>query len=76
MWVRVARPVGTHVLVQGLGDELSLAVDAGVGALPRDLLLLLRDAPRGGRGAAGVQGAWRAKRERARRRAIRDKYIE
>ena len=48
----------THKLVQCFGDELSLAVDAGVGALPGDLLLLLRDAA-GRRGAtARVQRAW------------------
>lgn len=35
---------GSYILVQGLRDELSLTVDAGVGALAGDLLLLLGDA--------------------------------
>lgn len=40
----------------GLGDELPLTVDAGVGALAGDLLLLLGDAAwRRGR-PTGVQG--------------------
>lgn len=47
-----------HILVEGFGDELPLAVDAGVGALASDLLLLLGDAARGRRGATRVQGTW------------------
>lgn len=47
----------SYVLVQGLRDELSLAVDAGVGALAGDLLLLLGDAARGRGRPARVQGA-------------------
>lgn len=50
-------PHPTHVLVHGLGDELALAVDAGVGSLAGNLLLLLRNAPRRRRAAAGVQRA-------------------
>lgn len=47
-----------HVLVEGFGDELALAVNAGVGALAGDLLLLLGDAAGGRRRAPCVQGAW------------------
>lgn len=50
-------PSPTHVLVHGLRDELSLAVDAGVGSLAGDLLLLLGNAARRGRAAPGVQRA-------------------
>lgn len=56
-----ARAVGlwvTHAVVQGFGDELALAVDAGEGALPGDLLLLLGDAAGRGGAAARVQRAW------------------
>lgn len=42
----------------GLGDELSLAVDAGVGALAGDLLLLLGDATRGRGRPTCVEGTW------------------
>lgn len=51
------RPSPTHVLVHGLRDELALAVDAGVGSLAGDLLLLLGNAARRRRAPAGVQGA-------------------
>lgn len=47
-----------HILVEGFGDELALAVNAGVGALASDLLLLLGDAAGGRRRAARVQGTW------------------
>lgn len=40
----------------GLGDELPLTVDAGVGALASDLLLLLGDAARRRGCPTGVQG--------------------
>lgn len=52
-----------------LGDELPLTVDAGVGALAGNLLLLLGDAA-GGRGRpARVQGTWDAKRRSENRKA-------
>lgn len=44
----------SYVLVLHLWDELALAVDAGVGALAGDLLLLLGDAARGRRRPARV----------------------
>lgn len=44
-----------HVLVEGFGDELPLAVNAGVGALASDLLLLLGHAAGGRRRAPRVQ---------------------
>lgn len=47
-----------HILVEGFGDELALAVNAGVGALASDLLLLLGDAAGGRRRAARMQGTW------------------
>lgn len=53
-----------HILVEGFGDELPLAVDAGVGALASDLLLLLGDAARGWRGATRVQGTWEKSKNR------------
>lgn len=48
----------THTLVAGLGDELSLAVDAGVGALAGDPLLPLGHVPGRGRAAARALRAW------------------
>lgn len=48
-----------HVLVEGFGDELSLAVNAGVGALASNLLLLLGDAAGGRRRAPCVQRTWK-----------------
>lgn len=42
----------------GLGDELSFTVDAGVGALAGDLLLLLGDAARRRGRPTCVQGTW------------------
>lgn len=47
----------THALLAGLGDELALAVDAGVGALAGDALLPLGDVPGRGRAPARVLGA-------------------
>lgn len=52
------QPSPAHVLVHGLGDELSLTVDAGVGSLAGDLLLLLGNAAWRRGAAAGVQRAW------------------
>lgn len=50
--------VSSYILVRVFWDELPLAVNAGVGALPGDLLLLFRDAARRRRRAAGVHGTW------------------
>lgn len=49
---------GPYILVQDLWDELPLAVDAGAGPLPCNLLLLLRDTAGRRRRAPRVQGAW------------------
>lgn len=49
---------GSYILVQGLRDELPFTVDAGVGALPGNLLLLLRDAAWRRRRPTCVQGTW------------------
>lgn len=51
-----------YILVEGFGDKLPLAVNAGVGALASDLLLLLGDAARGRRRATRVQGTWEKSR--------------
>lgn len=53
-----------HVLVEGFGDELPLAVNAGVGALASDLLLLLGDAARRRRRAPRVQRTWEMEESR------------
>lgn len=53
-----------HVLVEGFGDELPLAVNAGVGALASDLLLLLGDAAGGRRRAPRVQRTWKMVKSR------------
>lgn len=50
-------PSPAHILVHGLRDELALAVDAGVGSLAGDLLLLLGNAARRWRAPASVQRA-------------------
>lgn len=54
----VAEKGQSYILVLGLGDELAFAVDAGVGALACDLLLLLRDAAWGRGRPTRVQGTW------------------
>lgn len=46
-----------YVLIHGFGDELALAVDAGVGSLASDLLLLFGNAARGRGAPASVQRA-------------------
>jgi len=48
----------SYVLVVGLGDELPFTVDAGVGALAGDLLLLLGDAAGRWGCPTRVQGPW------------------
>lgn len=48
----------SYILVECLRDELPFAVDAGVGALAGDLLLLLGDAARRRGCPTCVQGAW------------------
>lgn len=50
-------PGPTYVLIHGLGDELALAVDAGVGSLASNLLLLFGNAPRRRRTPTSVQRA-------------------
>lgn len=57
-----------HILVEGFRDKLPLAVNAGVGALASDLLLLLGDAARGRRGATRVQGTWEKSKNRCKKK--------
>lgn len=55
-----------YILVESFGNELPLAVDAGVGALASDLLLLLGDAARGRRRATRVEGTWNRRQTQTR----------
>lgn len=48
----------SYILVLGLRDELPFTVDAGVGALAGDLLLLLRDTTWGRGRPTCVEGTW------------------
>lgn len=48
----------THTRVAGLGDELPLAVDAGVRALAGDPLLPLRHVAGGRRAPSRILGTW------------------
>lgn len=50
-------PWPTYILIHGLRDELAFAVDAGIGSLASDLLLLFRNTPWGWRTPASVQRA-------------------
>lgn len=51
----------THALIAGLGDEFSLAVDAGVGTLAGDPLLPLGHVAGGRRAAARFLRTWEPK---------------
>lgn len=67
----------SYILVERLWDELPFAVDAGVGALAGNLLLLLGDAARRRGRPTCVQGAWdglKACRGEARKK-LRDEQI-
>lgn len=57
-------PSHTHALLAGLGDELALAVDAGVGALAGDALLPLGHVARRRRAPARALGACKGQHPR------------
>lgn len=61
--VSTAMSALTHTLIAGLGDELSLTVNAGVGALAGDPLLPLGHVPGWGGAAARALRTWERTQE-------------